>query len=600
MVSYSRELGNPWAVTFDMPEEARSHERPNSGRLVRHRTLLRNFTVFCVVVIVLWKCLPSATTTSTGSPTPLKEVKTHNTLLNAIKSNQELLDDISHGKIYGVDPAAAWRKPIVFDPRYSVASTKIPPAHRRCQVSTYIDSEDERQKVNELLQVWKRAWWAFGFEPVILTRKDCESNPNYSEFNASADIEVEYKVRNRKLFAWAAHGAGLYADYTAIPATWFDSDDTLELFKSCNFAHPVKYRDTELDLFHADISYAKKIINALLKGSTDPELVDDLFYEEEQNLIAHYTPDNMEKMFDGNEKNVAETANIANAHLHHAFLSKYPKGIAILDPNGDDALNEPARRLAKRLASCPQFEDSDSCPPTQPNLKMADKLQKSHVPVRSSSERLCGNPCTSKDGISTSPIHTEVTPFLPPANSGYFSCVGIAHPLSVLTMTEGKADVNANSARKHLLRDPTVRALTSGYITSDMVGIDQRLLLVKDAMYTLPSISNSTWLIWEQEFGQDQVQEELVEWDLGFAMDEKRPSTRKNNKDSKTVSWIQQLGENAIGRVIPKKKKLKNDEDKTAIEAWNTGDSEMWKFLSGWLSQRNDELSRVVFETVNV
>lgn len=586
-------------VTFGMSEEARIHERPNSGRLIRHRSLLRNCAVFCVVMIVLWKCIPSATPAPAGSATPLKDVKTHNTLLSAIKSNQEFLDDISQGKIYGVDPTAAWRKPIVFDPRYSVASTKIPPAHRRCRISTYIDSEDERQKVNELLQVWKRAWWAFGFEPVILTRKDCESSPDYREFNASADIDVDYKVRNRKLFAWAARGAGLYADYTAIPATWFDSDDTLELFKSCRFAHPVKYKDAELDLFHADVTHAKKIVNALLKGSSDPELVEDLFYEEEQNPIAQYTPDNIKKMFDGEEKSLAETARIANAHLHHAFLLKYPKGIAILNPNGEDSLNEPARRLAERLASCPQFEDSDSCPPTRPNLKMADKLQNSHVPVRSSSERLCGNPCSSKDGISTSGVHTEATSFLPAANSGYFSCVGIAHPLSVLTVTEGKPDVNANSARKHLLRDPSVRALTSGYITSDMVGIDQRLLLVKDAIYTLPSISNSTWLLWEQEFGQDQVQEELVEWDLGFSMDEKRPSTLDKNNDSKKMSWIQQLADNAIARVIPKKNKEKIDEEKIAIEAWNTGDSEMWKFLSSWLDQRNDDLSRVVFETVN-
>lgn len=577
------------------------HKRTKSSVIKRYKTFFRNLIFIGISMCIAYKLLFSTSSKSNDQQQPLTltDVKSHGSLVDSINSNKDLLGSVRNSDVYQVDPNAAWRKPIVFDPRYSLAATTLPPNHHRCSVMTYVKSEEERQSVNTMLQVWKRAWWAFGFEPIILTEDDCKIHPRYEEFNNSEDISDESKDRFRKIFAWTARGAGLFADYTVMPVNWYDDEETLGLFRSCNFGAPTKYEDFDYDLFHGDVEYVTKLIEALFKIEDDEDLIDDSFDDRsETSVIAQYTPEKLENMIDGEERSISQAADIANAHLHHAFFLKYPKGIAVVDPFSNDALTSPAYTFAERLSKCPKVEFAESCPPTKEYLDMADKIKENHLSAREAAFHICGNPCAvspddteeSLFGISKA-AKVEVMNSLPPSNSGYLSIISLPHPVSALTMTLDKLDADAYSSRKNLLRDPALRALTSQQIPSNLVGVDDRLLLIKDAIYQLPSTSNITWMIWEQEFGQSQSQDELSEWDLGFEIDghKKRPSTVQ------TKSWMHKLAENAIKRV-----NVADDKDKKAIEAWNTGDSEMWKFLTGWLDLRSTEFHKIVFETKNL
>ncbi|KAL8868111.1 MAG: hypothetical protein Q9174_005208, partial [Haloplaca sp. 1 TL-2023] len=97
----------------------------------------------------------------------------------------------------------------------------LPPSLERPPIYAYFDGGAEKdEKVKEakelLLRTWQRAWWAYGFRPVILGRSVAEKNPLYNQLKTlqmNPTLEADFT----RCLAWAQSGAGVLSDWSVYP-----------------------------------------------------------------------------------------------------------------------------------------------------------------------------------------------------------------------------------------------------------------------------------------------------------------------------------------------------------------------------------------------
>jgi hypothetical protein len=87
------------------------------------------------------------------------------------------------------------------------------PAPSRCPVYTYIDTTVHRRGSDEfaILRIWMKAFWALGFQPIVLTGKDARRHSQYNAFR-SQRLGQAIGEDLSKWFAMALRG-GLFVDY---------------------------------------------------------------------------------------------------------------------------------------------------------------------------------------------------------------------------------------------------------------------------------------------------------------------------------------------------------------------------------------------------
>lgn len=98
-------------------------------------------------------------------------------------------------------------------PSFPIPDRSVSPS--RCPVYTYFDISKHRSDSLDakILTIWKRSFWALGFQPIVLTEKDAKSHPRYNDLR---DVEWRGLAEFHgigKWFAMAQRG-GLYTDYT--------------------------------------------------------------------------------------------------------------------------------------------------------------------------------------------------------------------------------------------------------------------------------------------------------------------------------------------------------------------------------------------------
>jgi hypothetical protein len=552
------------------------------GRRVRVK-FIRNLCISLVVFILI-------STRLFGQSTNLSQYKTYynkQDLLDGIGMNEEL-QKIKNGEIYKVDPTGQWRTSGAV-----LAGSKpmIPETPPRCKIYTYFDGDVESPiNINDIgmLHVWKRAWYAFGFDPIVLDKSDAERHPRFKEFQAITSQE-SYKQANRKWFAWLVNGAGILSHYKVLPmVSKGEEQDTLDFLSACKFGYPTKYRLTDMDFVHGDANEAAGIINSIIRG--DSQKLNDIFYMEEENALAYYSAWHLAQVT-GSEIPERDIPILMNTHLHHSFLSRYEQGISIVDPFPEEAdvFMAPAFRLAKRLATCPENPYSDTCPPTQTYLEISQLLKQDKIPMQTAARFVCANICSADSPLKEASIQTISS--LPKVGSGSFTVVAMPHPLTMVSIMQNDPKVTALHSRKNLKRNPYLRQLTSTYIPNESIGSQYRLLLAKDAIYQLPRISDISWFIWEDQADQMEPQDELVEWDVGFGMT-KSSSLKMALLAAPDEVSVATVLNSARDRVLGRTP----DADKVAIEAWNMVDTEIWNFLRLWIKKRTNELSAVVFD----
>lgn len=495
----------------------------------------------------------------------------------------EVVQNITEGVYFGIDPNDyPWRSEP--DPLDHGA-----PSPDRCPIYTYVDRKSDYKDNGAVIEVWKRAWWAAGFDPRVLTRKDCEKHPEYDGYEDDGAMTASYKKRHRKWFAWAANGAGVYAHYQVLPMNWQDTE-TAELLRSCSFDDPILFEGMNENLAIAGPTNLDAVVRQARHSMGSSDKVLDQFDRIPQDFAIFYDKKPLKYMIGDKDANVQQVAEIMDAHLHQAFLARYPKGIAIVNPlrgmgiSSDvaDALDAPAKMFSQRILTCPSTEYADTCPPSKENVLAAKLLLDKSVPIVGSSYAVCGNPCSKgAPEIPVTPLKS-----LPPRESGYFSLVSVPHPFVALAALNANAYVGATEARAHQLRDEWLRILTYSYLPqSSSVGSGLRLMLARDSAFQVPTLSDSVWFPWDAEWGfVNDVPEsdEKIEWDLGFGLAKTNPA---KNFTSSVLN-----ASNARVTINDGKK----DNNVSAVENWNSYHHDLWSFVKAVHDVKNDELNTVL------
>jgi hypothetical protein len=89
---------------------------------------------------------------------------------------------------------------------------------QRCPVYTYFDPADHHDEPEDgaVLAIWKRVFWALGFNPVILSPEDAKRHRYYSLFR---DRRLVGGTGQRDFGMWLAMAdrGGLFFDYRVVP-----------------------------------------------------------------------------------------------------------------------------------------------------------------------------------------------------------------------------------------------------------------------------------------------------------------------------------------------------------------------------------------------
>lgn len=434
----------------------------------------------------------------------------------------------------------------------------LPPL-KRCPVFTYYEpSKDKSQAAIEdkILLAWRRAWWAYGFKPMILGPAEAKES-NLYELLFRAELSPELEKELTKWLAWSQVGMGVFTDYGVIPMGPHE-DTTLSALNRCDFGYMTGYDGFDGKLYNGDKSSIDNIIKLISSSPPDKKksfkTINDaissselMYISSSPTSLADYTHNSVTKSYIGLKPE--DLPDLINAHLHSTFLSLYPDGIHVLSPFAQElsALNQPAFELANRIASC-QVRNPlpESCPSNIPKCLLCKRAK-----------------ITKSEFITAS------------SSSGSFLLGTVPHPLITLGMTKSSVDL-VHGKVKHILRFVRRNSKRNSWLreaTKDMttaLGSEPRVTKIKGLVAIQPgSRFHSMWST-EKEGFRD------VEWVLGFAP----PTAAELNlhlpdPEAGVMEKLDDL----------KKQSLRSNTAKI-IEGWNLGDTEAWKFINAWKQRR--------------
>lgn len=430
----------------------------------------------------------------------------------------------------------AWLNPFSSSISLDENRAVLPPLEPRTPIYTFYEpsnKQDEQEKSADaqLLLSWRRAWYAQGFRPVILSRAEAMNNQFYEavqRLKMDPNLETDFF----KWLAWGNMGDGLFADWRCFPMGRYDDDLLVFLRRGATPTHITRFEKLEGGLFAAEKSRINDAIKEAIKAvhdraTTVMELVPAEFFKVEQpTAVAYYHSSMITTHYPKlNEKHVSTTAagrlaltELINAHLHNTFLNSFSSGIAVLKPfpQHTTALVEPALRIAKAITQCPFSVDPTSCPPNK--------------------AKTC-SPCSS----SSKPI-SIIQPQTYKNTTNLFTVGAVPHPYTLISLQHGSDNVTTRYVRRETPRDPWIVEVTKDLLGPDRGG-PSRVVLFKDLVAGSGGVGRSYWMTVEHFPGRqgehlpDEVLEEL-EWHLGFAIPrvtDPKPIAPEEHKESSTA-----------------------------------------------------------------
>ncbi|EFX04270.1 hypothetical protein CMQ_1198 [Grosmannia clavigera kw1407] len=496
----------------------------------------------------------------------------------------------------------------------------LPPLPERPPIYCYYDATLERDKAKRdaesaLLLTWRRAWWAQGFRPIILSSGEAINNPRYEQLQ-HLKVTPAAKADIMRWLAWENMGGGLLAQYLVLPMGARD-DALLTFLRRGEYPILTRWEGFGNGLFagsKADIAGAIKLVldNPLLVNSESfleaipavdtpkaesPKLktVEDdykqptkdfpfrvdstptsLAFYEAQTVAMKYT-----KVGDSISQNWGEGMlklnQLINSHLHVTWQNTFSSGIAVLKPKSEymTQIVEPALGLANRLVQCSATPLESSCPPNF----------------------LTCNPCVAK---SPMPVHT------PPTYrnvSTLFTIGTVPHPYTYQSVAHKQGSLDVKWVRRKSQRDVWLFDITKELLGTG-VSSARRVLRFKEAVAGQYARAHTLWFAAEQPVPED------VDWRFGFVVPRlgegldkgesqtpvpgpERLPPPKHDKDDGPIATPERL---VIERdLLAKAKQMTDSKDqksksiRDAVEAWNIGDMEAWKFARAYLARADAE-----------
>lgn len=484
--------------------------------------------------------------------------------------------------------------------------TLLPVMPKRTEIYCYYDTTlhrepAEKQAESEILLSWRRAWWAQGFRPIILSEQEAMNNPIYEELQRMVDIDPSLKTDVMRWLAWENMGGGLLAHYLAFPMAEHN-DPLLTYLRRGEYQGLTRWEElgdglfagakqdittaVKLALGSSKMKEAKTLLSALPPEEDDDKKV--FWVDKAPKSVAYYDADTLAKRYDkvataittNRAKGLDQLNQLVGSHLHLTWQNNFKKGIAVLKPlpHHTTTMIQPAVELANRLQKCTESPMQSSCPPNNPKC----------------------SPCVSSQPlkISSPPRYRNTT--------GLYTIGTVPHPYTLHSLNEMRNDLDVPWIRRECPRDKWLSEVTKEYLGTG-VGGAPRVIRFKEAVAAEFAASRSIWLPAEQDLPGD------LDWHFGFEIPvegldqgksetpvpgpERRPQPVHDPADGPVAAPEElkrepELLKRARDLVGGRDKKMKNI--LTAIEAWNLADTEAYKFARAFLAR--ERVERAKFE----
>jgi hypothetical protein len=442
---------------------------------------------------------------------------------------------------------------------------------------------------NAILLTWRRAWWAQGFKPIILSPTDAMNNPLYAELQL-LEIEPTLKIELSRWLAWENMGTGLLCHYLTLPMGAHE-DSLLSYLRRGEYPKLTRFDNLGSGLFSgskADITAAVKaaLANPDLKAAKDFISAvgdpDTFEIDPHHEALAYYN----EKTINDKYPKFAESINtgakglqILNqlmvSHLHSTWQNMFSSGIAVLKPQPQHMSSaiEPALRLAEFLAQCPESPMPASCPPNRPRCKPC---------VASTPMKIT----TPSSYLNTSTLYTIGT---------------VPHPYTHAMLSSFRDNIDVRWIRRESDRDPWLTSLTNQLLGTGVSGAP-RVIKFKEAVASQYGKSHSLWVTAEKDLPTD------LDWHFGFEIPknatdtgksetpvpgpERRPKPEHDPKDGPVPNEEERGKEQALlnrAKEFGRARTVDEEKLKGAIEAWNLADTEAWRFARAFLARSRVE-----------
>ncbi|KAI0878497.1 hypothetical protein GGS24DRAFT_396392 [Hypoxylon argillaceum] len=488
-----------------------------------------------------------------------------------------------------------WRSPFSSTTTMDEIRSLLPPLRDRTPIYCYYDTTIERDAAvtdaeSAVLLTWRRAWWAQGFKPVILSAAEAMNNPLYHEMQG-AEMNPTLKKDVMRWLAWDNMGGGLLADYRLFPMG-SRQEHLLSFLRRGEFPELTRWEDLGGALFAGPQPKIAKVMTEALQNRQKKSAKDiisavssDSFrVDPSHEAIAYYDRKTIEKLYskiaEGEAANRAQSLQslniLINYHLHNTWQDLFSQGIAVLKPmpKHTTTLIEPAVELAKRLATCHNSPVPSSCPPNLPKC----------------------TPCVSSYPMKIS------TPFRYRNKTDLYTIGTVPHPLTLRTLEAFRSDIDVAYLRRETERDQWLYRVFQEVLGTG-ISASGRVVTFKDTVAAEYATSRSLWLTDDEDTPLQDA-----DWWFGFAIPknvtddgksetpvpgpERRPKPVHDLADGPVAPDDELAREPELitkAREIGKSKVESDIRVREAAEAWNLADTEAWRFARAFLAQSRVE-----------
>ncbi|KAF2432061.1 hypothetical protein EJ08DRAFT_631261 [Tothia fuscella] len=495
-----------------------------------------------------------------------------------------------------------WRNPFSSSVTLDENRAVLPPLKRRPYIYTFYEPTPASKKSKavkaaeeRVIFQWRRAWWAQGFKPVVLGRAEAINNPLYKKVQM-LKLEDAIEVELARWLAWGNMGSGILSNWLVFPMAGRDND-LLKFLRKGNYPQLTRYKDLKNGIFCGE----KKAINeAIGTAISKPEdlkktssLADEVFNELFQvdtvsDGIAFYDTDRIRQDYKSIASNLfsaepvkaakgyRELGQLINAHLQTTWQSVFHKGVAVVKPlpKHMTVLVEESLQIAGNLTECPINPLPTACPPNQPNCKKCISSQ----PLL----------------ITTPPTFRNKT--------GLFNIGSVPHPFTTTALTHERDVLDPKFVRRLGIdgRDSWIKALTQDLLGQG-VGASARTVRFKEAVAGEYGEWHSLWLTAEKSYHED------LDWIFGFDIPLNSTTSRGKSETPVPGPERRPLPSKMEGPVLTESElsldrgRLKKVREtvgsrsrhqiliRDAVEAWNLGDTEAWRFARAFGARRKME-----------
>jgi hypothetical protein len=510
-----------------------------------------------------------------------------------------------------------WRNPFSSAVALDENRAVLPPLRERPPIYTYYDAPGKQDKAvseaeQKLILAWRRAWWAQGFKPQVLSRAEAMKHPQY-ELVQRMQLDTKAEVEIMRWLAWGRMGGGILVNWLALPMAEYDNP-MLSFLRRAEYPVLSRVQTLNNGVFfgqRAAVEAAlKKVVSSdLLKnvtantekitqlsrkegGTVVNILADtapkdkDIAVDKKADGIAYYNTEAISTKYGTVSDKLTNTtqaeglnllATLINSHLHLTFQERHPEGVAIVKllPDHSTALMFEATQIARNLTQCPTSPMPKSCPPNRPKCK----------------------PCDANKSMKLQEFPEFVN------TTKFFTIGTVPHPYTMTSLQYTRDTLDAGFLRNTAAKNQWIKELTQKSLGKEHTE-DYRLVQFKELVAAAPA--HTLWLTAERVTQAD------LDWIFGFdlpqiASDTKEPSSPSDTseliifprpdapkpiagKEAQDEKWVKKeeirLGK-ARDALKSKDKRMKTIVKE--VEQWNLADTEAWMFARAYSARRRME-----------